>query len=195
MILKLTRKAKMTFVQINWTLGAFALLAGAALAITTPNEKILSISIYLGLLMLFAGIINIVVYIQNRNPLMGAHWIIADGLTTLFLSLFPIFNAITFPNLIPFFFGAWELFSGIVKIVECIELQDYKLKGWQWFAAIGSIELFSGISSMIKPVDDLIGIHVVIAIIMLIQSLGFIFKIFVYRHQIHIISEKKNEKR
>ncbi len=195
MRLKLTRRANMTFVQLNWSFGALALLVGAILAVVTPNEKILSISVYLGILMLFAGLINIFVYMQNRNPLMGAHWIIADGLTTLFLSLFPIFNAITFPNLIPFFFGAWELFSGIIKIVECIELQDYKLKGWQWFAAIGSIELFSGISSMIKPVDDLVGIHVVITIIMLIQSLGFIFKILVYRHQVHIMSERKNEKR
>ncbi|MBQ4629501.1 MAG: DUF308 domain-containing protein [Clostridia bacterium] len=178
-------KLKWTLVQTAWSLGGISLLAGAVMAMMTPNEELVSIANRLGYLMLFAGIINIFVYMQNKNPLMGAHWIIADGLSTAFLALFPLINGVSHSVLIPFFFGVWELFSGVIKIVECIELQDYKIKGWQWFAAIGSVELFSGISSMIKPVDDLIGIHVVVAIIMIIQSLGFVFKIVVFRHLMH----------
>ncbi|MBQ4526905.1 MAG: DUF308 domain-containing protein [Clostridia bacterium] len=172
-------------VQTEWVIGGLALIVGAVVAIITPNEKLVSVTAYLGACMLIAGIINIFVYIQNKNPLMGAHWIIADGLSTAFLALFPLFNGVSHSVLIPFFFGVWELFSGVIKIVECIELQDYKIRGWHWFAAIGSAELFSGISSMLKPVDDLIGIHVVVAIIMIIQALGFVFKIAVFRHLMH----------
>lgn len=185
MDLKNNSKLRWTLVQSAWTLGGVALLIGAFIAAVTPNEELIFVTDYLGYLMLFAGVINIFVYLQNKNPLMGAHWIIADGLSTSFLALFPLINGVSYSILIPFFFGMWELFSGVIKIVECIELQDYKIKGWKWFAAIGGVELFSGLSSMIKPVDDLVGIHTVVAVIMIIQSLGFVFKIAVFRHLLH----------
>lgn len=173
---------KFSLVQFMWILGALSLLVGSVISLYTPNDKLLGIYFVLGFLMLIAGVINIFVYIQDKNPLDGAHWIIADGLSTTFLALFPLLNQVVSVQIIPFFFGAWELFSGIIKIVECIELQDYNLKGWKIFLAIGSVELFSGISSMIKPVDDLMGIHIVVSIIFLFQALGFVFKIMVFGH-------------
>lgn len=185
MNLKQNTKLRWTLVQTAWAFGGIALLFGAVLAAYTPNEKLINITDYLGYLMIFAGLINVFVYMQNKNPLMGSHWIIADGLSTSFMALFPLINGVSHAVLIPFFFGMWELFSGIIKIVECIELQDYKIRGWRLFAAIGSVELFSGISSMIEPVDDLIGMHTVVAVIFIIQSLGFVFKIAVFRHLLH----------
>ncbi|MBE7051123.1 MAG: hypothetical protein E7395_00940 [Ruminococcaceae bacterium] len=178
----LIQKKKLSFVQILWLTAGFALLVGAILAGVTPNERIISVSRTLGFLMFYAGLINIIVYLSDKNPLRGAHWIIADGLTTALLSLFLVFNNVVDHSLIPFFFGVWELFSGVLKVIESIELRDYHIKGWRWFVVIGNIELFSGISAMIEPVDNLIGIHSVIAAVLLIQALGFVFKIGAYRH-------------
>ena len=51
-----------------------------------------------------------------------------------------------------------------------------KLRCWMGFAFIGAVELLSGGMSMIKPIDDLVGINKVIAIIFFVQSAGFFLK-------------------
>ena len=59
--------------------------------------------------------------------------------------------------------------------------QKERIKCWQGFSLIGFIELLSGAASMVKPVDDLVGKNIVIAIILFVQGCGFILKSFMYR--------------
>ncbi len=84
------------------------------------------------------------------------------------------------PAIIPFFFGVWELFSGILKVIDSSELKEEKIAGWKWFRNIGSIEILSGVAALLKPIDDFMGMHVVVAIIFFVQSCGFLFKILIY---------------
>ena len=44
--------------------------------------------------MLFAGCTNLLVYIFNKKEIHGSRWLLADGLTTALLSVFPLFNKI-----------------------------------------------------------------------------------------------------
>ena len=173
---------KRTYVQILYLLSLIVLLSAGSVIINVPDKNLIIFANYLGFSMLYAGITNLFVYYKQHKRIHGSHWILADGLSTTCLSFFPLFNQMILPSVIPFFFGIWELFSGILKFIESTELQEEHIKGWEQFLIIGTFELVSGIMSMIKPIDDFVGMNHVIAIIFFVQSIGFLFKIFIYPH-------------
>lgn len=171
---------KITWVQICWITAQLVLIGSGILAIGNPGKKLVEVSGYLGLSMLIVGSINIVVYLEKKMLLHGSHWLLADGMSTVLLSIFPLFNQMIQSAIIPFFFGVWELFSGILKVIDSSELKEEKIVGWKWFRGIGSIEILSGVAALLKPVDDFVGMHIVVAIIFFVQSCGFMFKILIY---------------
>ena len=169
-------------VWVYWIIaGAFLLVAGIVVY-SVPDAKLSGTAKIPGMAMLLAGVVNLMVYYKNKNGIQGAHWLFADGLTATFLSFFPLFSGVISAGILPFFFGFWELFSGIIKFVESSELHDENFKFWYMLTALGGFELVSGMSSIMKPVDDFIGMNHVIAMIFFVQSFGFVFKIIMYHY-------------
>ncbi len=183
------KKRKFTWIQVLWGIASLVLITAGMLVMNVPDGKLLTVVEYLGLSMLFAGGVNLFIYWKKRKEFHGCHWVLAEGMSTALLSVFLLFNEMTFPAVIPFFFGIWELFSGILKFIDSLELKDERVKGWHWFEAIGTFELVSGVMSMIKPIDEAVGMNHVIAIIFFVQAVGFIFKIYIYPH---ITYDKEN---
>lgn len=173
-------KAEFTWVRRCWVIAQFLLIGGGVLALHNPGEKLVETAVYLGILMFLVGSINVVVYMRKKAQLHGSQWLLADGMCTMLLSLFPLFNQIILPAILPFFFGVWELFLGVLKVIDASELKEENISGWRWFQAIGCLEILSGVASLLKPVDDFMGMNVVVAIIFFIQSFGFLFKVLVY---------------
>ncbi len=176
------KKYKISTVQILWIIGAINLFLAGTYILNVPDNELLQKSRFPGFSMLLGGFINLFICIKNEGKFHGSRWLLADGLATALLSLFPIFNKMLFPIMLLFFFSAWELFSGIVKVIDSKELMEDKIHGWQYIFLIGGIELLSGIGAMIEPLDKMIGINHVIASIFLVQSLGFIIKATVYKN-------------
>jgi uncharacterized membrane protein HdeD (DUF308 family) len=175
-------KGGFSWVQVCWLLGGILLFAGGVLSIISHDNSMVRTARPLGLLMFLAGIINFAVCDIKNHEIHGSRWLIADGVATILLSLFPMFNQIISPVMVPFFFGMWELFSGILKVMDSTELKQDKMRGWVGIATIGFVELASGTASLIKPFDDLVGISLVIAIIFFVQGCGFILKASLYKH-------------
>ena len=194
-------KKTFSWTRILWTFSGIVLLFSALHVVNVPDDKLLTVAPHLGMAMCFTGAVNLVVYCFKHKKIHGCHWLLADGLSVMCLSFFPMFNTVIPPNVIPFFFGIWELASGVLKFTESTELYEENIKGWQWFAAVGLIELISGVASMVKPIDEFVGMNHVIAIIFLVQSIGYIFKIIMYPHLaasvplfMHMEDNKENEK-
>lgn len=175
-------KKSISGVQISWGFSCLILLMAALDVVNVPDSQLVSVANRLGIAMAIAGGVNLAVYCTKHRKIHGCHWLLADGLTMVFLSIFPLFNTMIPINVIPFFFGIWELVSGVLKFTEFTELYEESIKGWQWFLGVGLIELLSGVASMVKPIDDFVGMNHVIAIIFVIQSLGFVFKIIMYHN-------------
>lgn len=184
---------KFAWVQVCWMIAQIIFVGSGILAICNPGEKLVAVSGCLGLAMLMVGSINIVIYNKKKKDLPGSHWLLADGMSTVLLSLFPLFNQIIQPAIIPFFFGVWELFSGILKVIDSSELKEEKIVGWKWFRNIGRIEILSGVAALLKPIDDFVGMNVVVAIIFFVQSFGFMFKILIYPEIVKEEVRYKNE--
>jgi len=173
-------KLKIKMVQVLWLLSFFVLLFAALFVINKPDSVLYNISWELGLCMLVCGFINIFIYLKNKWYIHGSRWLLADGMITVLLSFFPIIHDFVLPEVIPVYFGIWELSLGVIKFIESIELHDEKIKGWHYFVILGCFEMISGVISLIEPLDHAIGHNHVIAVIFFVQSLGFIFKIFMY---------------
>lgn len=174
------KKILPTWQQSLWIIAAVILMIGGIISLSVKSEKLIGTAYLLGLAMLFSGSINIIIHRKCKGKLHGSRWFLADGMCTVFLSFFPIFNKMIMPVMIPFFFGVWEIVSGVMKLIDSSELREEDIKPWRKFMTVGIIELLSGIASIIKPVDDLLGFNVVIAVIMFVQSSGFILKAIYY---------------
>ncbi len=167
-----------SWVQLCWLASACMLLCAAVLSFVT--DELVSISSDLGISMLFAGCINILFYCKKQKRLHGSHWLLADGMSTAMLSLFLLFNQMILTAMIPFFFGGWELFSGILKAIDSLELREEHIRGWFWFSIIGTIEIVSGIAALLKPIEEFVGMHIVVALVLLVQSINYVFKVLIY---------------
>lgn len=192
--MKIYHKLKLKTVQILWIFAGLVLLFAGIFVINKPDSVLYNISWELGVCMLLAGIVNIFIYIKNKWYLHGARWLLADGMITVLLSVFPIIHDAVLPQVIPVFFGMWELSLGVLKFIEAIELYDEHIKGWYLFSFIGCFEMVSGVVSLIEPIDHAVGHNHIIAIIFFVQSLGFLFKIFMYNRMSENVSiHHKNE--
>lgn len=171
---------KFTWIQRCWIAVGLILLVGCFLALRSKNRLLTDVAVYLGCMMLITGCMSIFIYYKNNKILHGARWLLADGMSTALLSFFPLFNKMIIPAVLPLFFGAWELFSGILKAVDAGELKEDRTRGWRGFLTIGILEILSGIASLMKPVEDFVGMRLVIASIMLIQGGGYFYKVYMY---------------
>lgn len=156
------------------------MLGGGILTALDPHNDLAAIAFPLGGVMLVAGSINMFIYSHQKNVIHGSILLLADGMVTALLSFFLLFNRVIEAGTIPFFFGIWELFCGVLKLIESQELHLHQYRGWHRFAIVGLIEILSGVASLLKPVDAYLGMHFVVAAILIVQSLGYLFKILMY---------------
>ena len=113
---KIQGKSRISWVQICWGWAALLLVCGSILSFATDGDRLLRIATPLGVIMLFAGLCNVLVYRKKRGELHGAPWLLADGMSTAMLSLFLLFNQMIIPTMIPFFFATSQSGISIVGI-------------------------------------------------------------------------------
>jgi len=175
---------KFHIVSVNWLIIGIVLMGAGIFAYLSSNRNIIHFSRVLGVAMLASGVLNLTVCHLRHHIIHGVRWLQADAITTMLLSVFPLFNDLIFPAIIPFFFGVWELVSGILKLMDTEELKHDGIKCWKGFALISAIELLSGTMSLLKPVEIAVGFNHVIGIIFFVQSFGFILKSVMYKELI-----------
>lgn len=180
-------KVKIYWSQILWAIAGLLMISAALLTALDGHKDLVAIALPLGGAMLIAGGINMFIFHHKSHVIHGSILLLADGMITAFLSIFLLFNTMIEAKTIPFFFGIWELVCGVLKLIESWELRSHHYYGWHRFGIVGSIEILSGVASLLKPVDDYLGMHFVVAMILFVQSFGYLFKILIYPQ---LISEK-----
>ncbi len=166
--------------QTGWLIAAACLLVSAVYTLILGPEALLNASLPIGISMLVSGVINVWIYHINRHKLHGSHWLFADGMSTALLSVFLLFNHTVSAPVIPFFLGVWELFSGVLKIMDGTFMREDHIHGRITFTVAGFLELICGVAALLKPIADNHHMHITVAIVLLIQCAGLISKIFLY---------------
>ena len=117
-----------------------------------------------GIFMLASGIIEIVVFAATSRLLIGSSWLLLDGVLTVILSLFLLFNEWFTMLSLPFLFALWLLFSGSSRFVSAFDLKALGVRNWGWGficmmdpwvgitavgMTVGLVFLLEGVSSII----------------------------------------------
>ena len=84
----------------------------------------------LGIFMLAAGITEIVVFAGMSGVLIGSGWLPRDGVLTVIMSLFLLFNQWFTLLSLPFIFTVWLMFSDLSRFVSAFDLHAPGVAAW-----------------------------------------------------------------
>ena len=150
-------KCKGVFFMRRGTLRALGIVAGVLLIIAgiiclcNQETAVLSAGIMLGAFMLVSGIVEIVLFVRWRDFYFGSAGLLLDGILTVLLSLFLLFNrAFTLLSL-PMLFAMWLLFSGVMRVVSSVELRALGMRRWGWVTLLGVVLLVAGFAGLMDP--------------------------------------------
>lgn len=165
-----------TISRVLWVLAGFLLVVAGVTCLMSPGAAVSSLSLFLGIAMLFSGIVDIVIFAAGHNYMVGSGWFLVDGILTVLLSIFILcdqwFTALT----LPFIFGMWLMFSGISKFVNSFDLQRLGVRGWGWFTAFGLLLAVAGFISFLNPVAGLVTISAAVGVFLILQGVASILR-------------------
>ena len=112
-------------VRILNIVAGILLIAAGIYCLCNEDVAVLSAGLMLGIFMLAAGITEIVVFAGMSGVLIGSGWLPRDGVLTVIMSLFLLFNQWFTLLSLPFIFTVWLMFSGISRFVSAFDLHAH----------------------------------------------------------------------
>ena len=104
--------------------------------------------------------------------LFGSGWLLLDGVLTVILSLFLLFNQWFTMLSLPFLFTLWLLFSGVSRFVSAFDLRALGVHEWGWILAIGIILILAGLICMMDPWVSVAAIGVTVGLVFLLEGIS-----------------------
>ena len=134
----------------------------------------MSAGIVLGLLMLIAGIVEIVIFAGTSRFILGSGWLLLDGVLTVVMSLFLLFYHWFTMMSLPILFTVWLLFSGVSRFVSAFDLKALGMRGWGWILALGIVLLVFGVVCMMDPWVSVVAVGVTVGLVFILEGIGTI---------------------
>ena len=150
------------------------LIAAGIYCLCNQDIAVLSAGLLLGLFMLVSGIIEIVVFAGTSGLLIGSGWLLLDGVLTVIMSMFLLFNQWFTMLSLPFLFTVWLLFSGISRFVSAFDLRALGVRSWGWVLAIGILLIIGGFVCMMDPWISVVAIGVTVGIVFILEGISAI---------------------
>lgn len=150
------------------------LVAAGIYCLCNQCVAVLSAGLLLGLFMLVSGIIEIVVSARACSVVLGSGWLLLDGVLTVILSLFLLFNQWFTLLSLPFLFTLWLLFSGISRFVGALDLRALGVRSWGWILALSILLMAAGFVCMMDPWVSVAAVGVTVGIVFLLEGVSCI---------------------
>ena len=162
--------------RVLWIIAGVLLIIVGIYCLLNPDVGLLSLSLYIGIAMLISGIIDIIIFAKWNGKMFGAGWFLADGILTVLLALFLLFNQAFTMLSLPFIFSMWLLFSGINQFVNSFELQTFGVRGWGWLTALGVLLAVVGFFSLFDPIANLFALSILVGILLICEGVAAIVR-------------------
>ena len=137
------------------------LIAAGIYCLCNQDVAAMSAGIVLGLLMLIAGIVEIVIFAGTSRFILGSGWLLLDGVLTVVMSLSILFTV-------------WLLFSGVSRFVSAFDLKALGMRGWGWILALGIVLLVFGVVCMMDPWVSVVAVGVTVGLVLILEGIGTI---------------------
>ena len=162
-----------TMKTLNIVAGGLLVAAGIY-CLCNQDIAVISAGVLLGAFMLAAGVAEIVVFAEAGRLLMGSGWLLLDGVLTVLMSLFLLFNQWFTLMSLPILFTVWLLFSGVSRFVSAFDLKALGMRGWGWILALGIVLLVFGIVCMMDPWVSVVAVGVTVGLVLILEGIGTI---------------------
>ena len=150
------------------------LIAAGVYCLCNQDIAALTAGLMVGIFMLVSGVIEIVVFAATSGVLFGSGWLLLDGILTVILSLFLLFNQWFTMMSLPLLFTVWLLFSGISRFVSAFDLRAFGVRGWGWVLAIGILLILAGFLCMMDPCVSVAAIGLTVGLVFLLEGISSI---------------------
>ena len=161
-------------VRILNIVAGILLIAAGIYCLCNEDVAVLSAGLMLGIFMLAAGIAEIVVFAGTSGVLIGSGWLLLDGVLTVIMSLFLLFNQWFTLLSLPFIFTVWLMFYGISRFVIAFDLHALGVRGWGWVLAVGILLMVAGFICMMDPWVSAAAVGVTVGMVFLLEGISAI---------------------
>lgn len=161
-----------TAYRILWVITGVLLIVAGVVCMSWEVAALASLTLFLGLSMLVSGVVDLVIFCTGRGLMVGSGWFLVDGILTILLAIFLLFNQAFAMLTMPLLFGMWLIFSGITRFVQSFDLRSFGVKGWGWFTAVGVILALVGVISFLNPVAGMEAISMVLGISLILEGMS-----------------------
>ncbi|HBJ17760.1 MAG TPA: hypothetical protein DDY90_07580 [Clostridiales bacterium] len=158
---------------LNIISGVLLIVAGVY-CLCNQDVAAMTAGLLLGVFMLVSGVIEIIVFASTAGLLIGSGWLLLDGVLTVILSLFLLFNQWFTMLSLPFLFALWLLFSGISRFVSAFDLRAMGVRGWGWVLTIGILLMVAGFICMMDPWVSVAAIGLTVGLVFLLEGVSAI---------------------
>ena len=158
---------------LNIIAGVLLIVAGIY-CLCNQDIAAMTAGVMVGIFMLLSGVIEIVVFATTSGLLFGSGWLLLDGVLTVILSLFLLFNQWFTLMSLPILFTVWLLFSGVSRFVSAFDLKALGMRGWGWILALGIVLLVFGVICMMDPWVSVVAVGVTVGLVLILEGIGTI---------------------
>lgn len=162
-----------TMKTLNIVAGGLLVAAGIY-CLCNQDIAVISAGVLLGAFMLAAGVAEIVVFSGAGRLLIGSGWLLLDGVLTVLMSLFLLFNQWFTLLSLPLLFTLWLLFSGVSRFVSAFDLRALGVRGWGWVLAVGTALMVFGFVCLMDPWVSVAAMGVTVGLVFILEGVSAI---------------------
>lgn len=162
------------FMRILNVAAGVLLIAAGIYCLCNQDVAVLSAGLLLGVFLLVAGIAEIVVFAATSSVMIGSGWLLLDGVLTVIMSLFLLFNQWFTLVSLPFLFTLWLLFSGVSQFVSAFDLRALGVRAWGWVLVVGIVLTVAGFVCMMDPWVSVTAMGMTVGIVFVLEGVSSI---------------------
>ncbi|MCQ4023372.1 MULTISPECIES: HdeD family acid-resistance protein [unclassified Ruminococcus] len=170
------------FIKVLWAIGGVLLLLAGLATFFNPLASIITVSYIIGGALLIAGLLNIIAYFASRKVMLGAGWVLADGILSIIFGAMICFGEYSkgFLTLtIGVLVGIWLLVSGINYLSRSFDMHRLHAKGWGWLTVWGILCIIAGVIVFCNPIITAINIaDIVVGLSLIVGGIAMLFRCF-----------------
>ena len=141
------------------------LIAAGIYCLCNQDVALLSAGLLLGIFVVFAA---------ASGVMLGSGWLLLDGILTVIMSLFLLFNQWFTMLSLPFLFTLWLLFSGVSQCVSSFDLRALGVRAWGWILAVGILLTLAGFICLMDPWVSVAAMGMTVGIVFLLEGVSSI---------------------
>lgn len=127
-----------------------ALFVSGLIIALWPGLTLVALAVFAGVMMLMAGVFDLVTFIRFRKVMQRSGWVLVNALCSLALGAVFLLHPLVTAAVIPWVAGAFVAAYGVVAIVSAVRLRKAG-PGWGLMLANGIVAVLCGLSFILLP--------------------------------------------